>query len=399
MINETVLMGMLLAAGGGILYSLKTIPLKGYNKLKSRLIYNVKIYQYDNLFDMVEKWLSVNHTKQYRDVEASLIPTNGTVPETRTGSEKQPSLVYKQEDNTFVIKYGGKRLLITKTREKLEKANNLREIFFRRYTITSYRGKKATNQLLNDIIDYCRAQEEKNTIYVHSNTSYGEWYNGSSIRVKPLEKTILNETKKKFILDDLDTFVNSEEWYVNTSIPYKRGYCFYGPPGTGKTTLALGIANHLKRNIYCLNLNSIEDDSRLPRAFESIPANSILLIEDIDKVFSGRENMKEGSKITFSSLLNCLDGAFYKHGLMTIITTNHIEKLDSALLRTGRIDNKMEIPLPSDKEISLYLSIFYGNDIHIEGNFNITMSDVQEICLRNRYCLPLAKNEIIALIK
>jgi len=211
-----------------------------------------------------------------------------------------------------------------------------------------------------------------------------------------LEKTILNPDKKKYIITDITNFTNSEEWYINVSIPYKRGYCFYGPPGTGKTTLALGIANHLKRNIYCLNLNCLEDDSRLPVLFSSLPANSVLLIEDIDKVFSGRENVKEGSKITFSGLLNCMDGAFYKHGLIMIITTNHIDKLDEALLRTGRIDIKMEIPRPSDKEISAYLSLFYNSNICITGNFSLTMSDIQEICLHNRDSSSSAYTEILS---
>ena len=112
---------------------------------------------------------------------------------------------------------------------------------------------------------------------------------------------------------------------------------------------------------------------------------SILLIEDIDKVFAGRENVSDKANITFSALLNCLDGAFYKHGLITIITTNHIEKLDEALLRTGRIDNKIEIPLPTDKEISEYLAVFYKKPTFvIQGKFNLKMSDVQEICLKNK---------------
>lgn len=395
-------MGALIAAGGGILYSLKEIPVTIYKKIKQHIIYSVKVYQYDDLFDMLEKWLSRNYVKQYRDVEASLYSDTdnqiGYSPRVE-GVVRSISLCYKQEDNTFIIKWLGKRLLITKDKQKMEKAQSMKDVYFRKYSLSGVKARESIDDLLKEVIRFCREDEEQNTIRVYTNGSYGEWFSGSTVRVKPLGKTILNPTKKQFIIDDVTTFIQSEDWYVNISVPYKRGYCFYGPPGTGKTTLALGIANHLKRNVYCLNLNCLDNDSKLPILFANMPANAVLLLEDIDRVFAGRENVKEGSNITFSGLLNCMDGAFYKHGLTTIITTNHIDKLDEALLRTGRIDVKMEIARPSDKEISTYLSHFYEKDIKIEGNFDLTMSDIQEVCLTHRHCPEEAIEKIISLIK
>lgn len=402
--DSTLIMGALLAAGGGILYSLKSIPVTLWKKLKQRIIYTVRIYQYDDLFMMLEKWLYANYQKQYRDVEAYveddmlngiLIIKNGEIV-----NEKPKLAKYKQEENTFIINWKGKRIAINKSKEKIEKAGqSTRDIWFRKYTITGIKAKDQIEQILNEAILFAKKQRVKNTIKVVGNDSYGNWEQGSTIKVKPLERTILNSSKKDTIMSDINKFVESEDWYSEVCIPYKRGYCFYGPPGTGKTTLGLALANHLVRDVYCLNLNCLEDDSRLPRAIVAIPANSVLLIEDIDKVFSGRENVKEGSKITFSSLLNCLDGAFYKHGLVTIITTNHLDKLDEALLRTGRIDVKMEIPRPSDSEISQYVSLFFGEPFEVKGNFELKMSDIQEICLRNSLCMEVAKQEIISLIK
>lgn len=399
-----IISGALLAAGGGILYSLKSIPIIIWKKVKQRIIYTVRIYQYDELFMIIEKWLYSHYKKQYRDVEAYVdedrdnpyIMSNKEIMERE---ERIRVIKYKQEENAFIIKWKGKRIVISKGKEKIEKAQSSRDIWFRKYVITGVRAAKQIEDLINAAIQYARKQRIVNTIKVYSNDSYGNWQQGTLLKVKPLEKTILNATKKSVIIGDIDKFVDSEEWYSNVCIPYKRGYCFYGPPGTGKTTLALALANHLHRDIYCLNLNCMEDDGRLPNTFGNIPANSVLLIEDIDKVFSGRENVKEGSKITFSSVLNCLDGAFYKHGLVTIITTNHLDKLDEALLRTGRIDVKMEIPRPSDTEISEYVTVFFGEEFSVKGHFDIKMSDVQEICLRNSLCPELAKQEIISLIK
>lgn len=379
--------GALLASAGGLMYSLKSIPNLIYQKIKRNLIYTVKVYQYDELFSMLELYLSNHHSNKYRDVEASVQPMgHSDVPMVVNNiDESKKEIQYKQEEAMFIVKHNGKKILIDKSKEKVEKATSLKELYFRRYSISGLRAKKQIDDLLKDVVKYAETKREENIVKVHTNSMYGDWYGCRNVKVKPLEKTILSADIKLPIINDIEEFNKSEDWYIDTSIPYKRGLCLYGPPGTGKTTLALAIANYTKRKVYCLNLNCLENDSRLPICFNDMAEKSILLIEDIDKVFAGRENVSDKANITFSALLNCLDGAFYKHGLITIITTNHIEKLDEALLRTGRIDNKIEIPLPTDKEISEYLAVFYKKPTFvIQGKFNLKMSDVQEICLKNK---------------
>lgn len=390
---QLLITGGVIAGATATLYQLKTVPKFLYKRVRGRLFYMVKVYQYDELFDYLEKWLSDKHQKQYRDVEATTGVSNG--PVTPNDERVIPTVSYKQEDNTFILKYNGKKLLVNKSKEKLDKAQNLKDIYFRKYTISGIKAKREIDLLLKEVVDFAIKNEEKNTIKVYSSSTWGEWFSGRSVKVKPMEKMILPLGMKEDILMDVSKFLSSEDWYSDVSIPYKRGYCFYGPPGTGKTTLALALANYTKRNIYCLNLNSLDSDARLPQAFQNIPANSILLIEDIDRVFSGRDNVKGDSKITFSSLLNCLDGAFYKQGLITIITTNHIDKLDEALLRTGRMDIKLEVPKPTDVEISQYLTLFYKQPIKVYGNFDMKMSDIQEICLSNRDSSRAAKEKLL----
>lgn len=387
---QTIYAGITLAATGTIIYSLKAIPNKLIQRLKRNLIYSVTIYQYDELFDILELYMADNHALKYKNVEASLHSGNVFPSE----QEVKKEVVYKQEETTFIFRYKGKKIVVSKGKEKLEKAATLKDIYFRKYSLSGFRAKKEIDLLLKEAILLYSDKEEKDIVRVHSNSQYGDWHGANAVRVKSLDKTIISPLIKQPLIKDIEEFLKSESWYLNTSIPYKRGICLYGPPGTGKTTLALAIASYTKRRVYCLNLNCLENDSRLPNAFKDMQQNSILLLEDIDKVFPGRENVCSDAKITFSGLLNCLDGAFYKHGIITIITTNHLEKLDEALLRTGRIDLKLEIPKPQSSEISEYLSIFYSKPLTIKGNYNLKMSDIQEICLQNKNTPEQSLNQI-----
>lgn len=381
---KVIFTGVALGLGGSVLYKLKDIPTMIIIKIRQRIIYSVYIYQYDELFDMLETWLSVHHNKAYRNVEA--VVQKEQQPAFLTGSNvvPPPKVIYKQEENTFIFRYKGKRLVIAKGKEKIDKIQNTKDLWFRKYVVYGFKAKATIDMLLKEVVMYNHNMNANNSIKVFVNSPYGDWLHGPTVKIKPINRTIIDRDLKQFLIRDIDSFQISEDWYVDVSIPYKRGYCFYGPPGTGKTTLALALAYYAHRNVYCLNLNCIEDDSRLPRCFSDIGAGSVLLIEDIDKVFVGRENVSDKSKVTFSALLNCLDGAMYKHGLITIITTNYIDKLDKALIRTGRMDKKFEIKNPTYTEISEYLSVFYGNSIMIEGEYDMSMSDIQEICIENR---------------
>jgi len=135
-----------------------------------------------------------------------------------------------------------------------------------------------------------------------------------------------------------------------------------------------------------MDLNSIEDNDSLRNAFQSLPKNAILLIEDIDSFFDKRKVVKKDSEISFSTFINCLDGAFYKDGLITIITTNYLAKLDSALIRSGRMDYKTEVKNPTKELIERYMQVFYSdNSIKLDTySESLSMSDVQNRCLGNK---------------
>src|SRR5690606_31944655 len=122
-----------------------------------------------------------------------------------------------------------------------------------------------------------------------------------------------------------------------------------GIPGSGKTSTTISIAADLQMNICIINLNNVDDES-FSEAMNEVPPRSIILLEDADcAIASGsREKNKEGSmmnlnqpensKLSLSGLLNAIDGVASPDGTIIFITTNHIDKIDPALLRPGRID-------------------------------------------------------------
>ena len=101
------------------------------------------------------------------------------------------------------------------------------------------------------------------------------------------------------------------------------------------------------------------------------PEGSLLLLEDIDCVFTNRKAASSESKVTFSGLLNAIDGVAAGEGRMLCMTTNHPEKLDPALTRPGRADVHAEIGLPDREQISrLFLRFFAERALNQGANDN-----------------------------
>lgn len=159
------------------------------------------------------------------------------------------------------------------------------------------------------------------------------------------------------LIDEARRWLDSEDWYRRRGIPWRRGWTLYGKPGTGKTSLVRALAEELDLPIWVFDLSTLSNEELL-RSWKRMmtTAPCIALIEDLDAIFEGRENMyKEHSTLTFDAVLNCLDGIDRSNGCFVVMTTNNIDKLDPALgipckdhadavsTRPGRIDRVMEL--------------------------------------------------------
>jgi len=155
------------------------------------------------------------------------------------------------------------------------------------------------------------------------------------------------------ILKDVSKFFESEALYRANNVPYRRGYLFHGKPGTGKSSLAHVLASELQKDLYSVNLSAARGINsycydNLAITLNAIPRGSIVVFEDIDVAFPDRNNIvieprdqdkrNVGAQVTMSEFLNAIDGSYAPEGSIFLFTTNHLEKLDPAMIRGGRVD-------------------------------------------------------------
>ncbi|KAF3657124.1 putative transcription factor ORG2-like [Capsicum annuum] len=165
------------------------------------------------------------------------------------------------------------------------------------------------------------------------------------------ETLAMDSEQKDMIAKDLDRFVQRKDYYRRVGKAWKRGYLLYGPPGTGKSSLIAAVANYLNFDVYDLELT------------EDIDATI-----DLQEKLSSRvadpsnESHEEGSEVTLSGLLNFIDGLWSSCGdeRIIIFTTNHIEKLDPALLRPGRMDMHIHMSYCTPSGFRLLASNYLG---------------------------------------
>jgi chaperone BCS1 len=207
-------------------------------------------------------------------------------------------------------------------------------------------------------------QEGKTTMYTAWGTEWRPF--GDPKRKRPLDSVVLEEGVKERIVEDIQQFLEARTWYLDRGIPYRRGYLLYGPPGTGKSSFIQALAGELDFNIAILNVSErgLTDD-RLNHLLTKVPQRTIVLLEDADAAFMNRKQVDgegySGPTVTFSGLLNALDGVASAEERIIFLTTNHIERLDEALVRPGRIDMTVRLGDATAYQIEHLWDRFYSD--------------------------------------
>ena len=357
--NQFASGGLLLMIIGGISVYLRAVPMKIWAWVVDQTTMSITIKDDDAAFRWVKEWfLEQQFLKWVRrlDLDTSLraervalIPAPGHHWFWRAGRPFQVVLYRSEETNAM-------------------RPRRYELLFFR----TLGRKQEFLCQFVNEIVECHR----KNIAIVSCLYVYNDgWTRVESYVPRLIESVVLREGEKERLLEDIATFKRSRKRYRSLGIPYHRGYLFYGLPGTGKTSLVSAIGEKFGMSIYAINLAHFNDRS-LVSAMNEVDQNSVILFEDIDCMKSGdarpqvetaspeAQPRPSGAKedrfgVTLSGLLNALDGFSAPDNVLFVMTSNHIEALDAALLRPGRIDYRLYMgPATEEQKIELYRRFF-----------------------------------------
>ena len=224
--------------------------------------------------------------------------------------------------------------------------------------------------------------------------------------VKRMENLFIPD--KQNILKHIDFFLNNEHYYKKNGIPYTLGILLHGEPGCGKSSFIKALANYTERNIIDINLNKVHNMEDMERIFHMNRYDGIdlefkrkiILLEDIDAMgtlahcrkklpntenvnnhnkedallkieslikHNSNMNQKNNDHINLSFFLNLIDGVNEMYGRIMIITTNHLQKLDTALVRPGRIDISLKLSHIDYNTFTDVIHYYFPNDtIHNE---------------------------------
>lgn len=249
---------------------------------------------------------------------------------------------------------------------------------------------------ISGIMNY---KKKGNKNYLHSNTDMTVYINVDSYweelcnrPTRSIESIYLPKEEKKKILDDFTWFFSkkTQTRYEQLGRNYKRVVLFEGVPGSGKTSLALAIASHFNYDLAILSFTDKVTDGTFTRLVRQMPEKTILLLEDIDCLFHERKNNDNyKNQVTFSGILNTLDGIATPHEFICIITTNYKNLLDDAILRPGRIDSIVKFDYAKRSQIRDIYKVYMGDNYCVEKfkkfykayqelNIECTVSLIQE---------------------
>ena len=343
--------GLLLMVIGGLSVWLRAVPEKIWYWIVRQTTMMITVNDDDAAFVWVKEWfLEQEFLKRVRHVDLDT-----TMRNERIAMIPAPGMHW--------FWYGGRpfQVWFSRTEEAHERATRRMEsLTFR----TLGRKRVFLQKFVDDVVS-CHTRRMGVQSYLYIYNDGWDYVEGYAPRL--LDSVILQPGEKEHLVEDVKNFRASKPRYARLGIPYHRGYLLYGPPGTGKTSLVSALAAHFGLSIYVISLTDFTDRS-LMNAVNLVPANSVLLFEDIDCAKSGKAREPaisvadngipaQGEKgnvvatgVTLSGLLNVLDGFYAPANVLFVMTTNHIEVLDEALLRPGRIDYRLYLGKATDRQ-------------------------------------------------
>lgn len=341
--NDLFAGGAILASMAFILNYLRRVPSKILYWARLLFVTQIDIPDRAESFKWVSDWLSQHpYTQKSKRITIEV------------GGFNNDQVVMTPAPGRHLIWWRFRPVIITRIRNE-GTGDNAHRAFRESWNITMFGQRKMVNKFIEECRKSSRSDKDK---FIKIRTSDGNyWGNLTRKHKRSFESVILPCGLQERLMADVHEFISSKDWYYKMGIPWRRGYLLAGPPGNGKSSVVTAVASEIDFEVCIINLGQTEEDE-LSGLMSDLKEKSILLLEDIDCAFIERENRKP---ISMSTLLNLLDGVNAPEGRLVFITTNHPEKLDSALIRPGRVDLQVILPDATEKQIERLYERFHPN--------------------------------------
>lgn len=385
------------------------IPIVASGSLTVWVISNLKTI-YTTLRNFIISLISFNLFNSYEDnrgnfynIKSHQLVFNKIVSESLAIWERNKRLDLNDTDGSHDIlhsakndTYGfsirimyGKFVLCTRRQiaegQKLTVQTNLQVFFARK--------QKFINRLTADIDNQIKLIYDNEK----TRTSIGVWYGNTQHNLalknkRMLDSIFTNDNEHLQVYEDIKKFIANKKMYCKMNYPYKYAAILAGKPGTGKSSTILAIASELNRDVEYINLAVMTANTLIDRLNDGTD-KKIFVFEDVDALNSNAFNERTagGAKsnasvtnqtcvinaggdggikaftLSLSDLLNITDGLLSSDGAVCIFTTNHIEKLDSALLRPGRMNKIVEFDYMNGDTANRMIETYLGKEARLEN--------------------------------
>lgn len=358
---------------GGIMAFLRHLPGRLTAYVRRRFVITVEADGSDPAFQWLQDWLArQDYAQRARNLSMSTV-----WKKTPLGADSQLNFNdrvatarfrFTPAPGTHAFWFRNRLLILRRTRRDLENSAG-NTPYSETASIELIGGNRGmVEDLLHEARQLAVPQNSGVTILT---ARYDSWHVTSWRPRRPLASVVLADRLLEDLVADVREFASAGDWYTLRGIPYRRGYLLHGPPGNGKTSLVTTLAGELGMAVSAMTLNGkSSNDAALRAMIDATPLGSILLIEDVDCAFTtqrdGEDKIPSGGGVTLSGLLNTLDGVSSREGRILFMTTNHLERLDPALIRPGRVDRILYLAhATTDQARRLFLWFYAGQEVEV----------------------------------